>query len=119
MGVQLYLIQTSHILKTDQHSVGSIHRRDAIAHVTLLMHALNKIVEDKAVGVVVFPAWSSQPWYPLLTRLCTGATLVFTSYNEAANHLEKKAAWNCVIKLVNPDFKEKLTAETNKVGKYW
>lgn len=36
----------------------------------LILKTLNKIVSDKATGIVVVPHWPSQPWYPLYKALC-------------------------------------------------
>lgn len=36
---------------------------------SLILRCLNKIVVDKATGVMIVPYWPSQPWYPLFTSL--------------------------------------------------
>jgi hypothetical protein len=41
----------------------------AFPPVSCVLKALRKIINDKAVGIVVVPAWPSQPWYPLFTSL--------------------------------------------------
>lgn len=38
---------------------------------SLILKVLNKIISDKATGIVVVPIWPSQPWYPLFLSLCT------------------------------------------------
>lgn len=35
----------------------------------LLLKAVQKIRTDRATGIVVFPMWPSQPWYPLLMSM--------------------------------------------------
>lgn len=35
----------------------------------LILKCLQKIINDKAEGIFVFPYWPSQPWFPLLTSL--------------------------------------------------
>lgn len=44
---------------------------------TLILRVLNKIIEDKARGIVVVPRWSSQPWYPLFCSLLEEKPLIF------------------------------------------
>lgn len=43
----------------------------------LILKTLNKIVFDKATGIVVVPHWPSQPWYPLFRSLCVEKILIF------------------------------------------
>jgi hypothetical protein len=35
----------------------------------LVGRVLNKIVNEKAIGIVIIPHWPSQPWYPLFIKL--------------------------------------------------
>jgi hypothetical protein len=35
----------------------------------LVGRVLNKIVNEKAIGIVIVPHWPSQPWYPLFIKL--------------------------------------------------
>lgn len=44
---------------------------------SLVLKVLNKIIADRATGIVVVPHWPSQPWYPLFKSLCVGKTIVF------------------------------------------
>lgn len=43
----------------------------------LVPRVLQKIITDKAKGVVVVPFWPSQAWYPLFLRLCVKGPIVF------------------------------------------
>lgn len=36
---------------------------------TLILRCLRKIIDDKASGILVFPYWPSQPWFPMLNSL--------------------------------------------------
>lgn len=36
---------------------------------TLMLKCLRKIIDDKANGILVFPYWPSQPWFPMLNSL--------------------------------------------------
>lgn len=36
---------------------------------SLILKCLRKIIDDEATGILVFPYWPSQPWYPLLQNL--------------------------------------------------
>lgn len=44
----------------------------------LILKTLNKIVSDKATGIVVVPLWPSQPWYPFYMSLCIKTIEVFS-----------------------------------------
>jgi hypothetical protein len=37
----------------------------------LILRTLQKIIHDKAQGILVVPYWPSQPWFPLLEKLTT------------------------------------------------
>lgn len=36
---------------------------------SLILRTLNKVIADKAEGILVVPWWPSQPWYPLFEKL--------------------------------------------------
>lgn len=36
---------------------------------SLILKCVQKVIEDKAEGIIVFPIWQSQPWYPLLNKI--------------------------------------------------
>lgn len=36
---------------------------------SLILKSLRKIIDDKATGIIVYPIWPSQPWFPLLQSL--------------------------------------------------
>lgn len=42
---------------------------------SLISKALEKIIKDKATGIVVAPLWPSQPWYPLFMKLARDEVL--------------------------------------------
>lgn len=44
---------------------------------SLILKMLNKIIMDKAEGLVVVPWWPTQPWFPLFKRLVVGKILFF------------------------------------------
>lgn len=44
---------------------------------SLVTRVLEKIVSDKAKGIVVVPHWPSQPWYPLWSSLVTSQKMFF------------------------------------------
>lgn len=44
---------------------------------SLVTKVLEKIVSDKAKGIVVVPYWPSQPWYPLWSSLVTSQKMFF------------------------------------------
>lgn len=43
----------------------------------LLTKVIQKIKNERATGIVVYPIWPSQPWYPLLTSLITSDIVTF------------------------------------------
>lgn len=54
----------------------------AFPPVAVILKALRKIISDKATGIMVVPAWPSQPWYPLFTRLVISKAITLD-----ANHI--------------------------------
>ncbi|XP_031329346.1 uncharacterized protein LOC116166470 [Photinus pyralis] len=48
---------------------------------SLILKTLNKVVAEKAEGVIVVPFWRSQPWYPLLLKLAQGEPIFFGPKN--------------------------------------
>ena len=49
---------------------------------TIILKTLRKIISDKARGILVVPAWPSQPWYPLFNKLLERKPLTFHSSKE-------------------------------------
>lgn len=48
---------------------------------SMLLKVLQKILDDKAEGIVVAPFWTTQPWYPLFTSLLTQDAVFFKPKN--------------------------------------
>ncbi|KAJ8972564.1 hypothetical protein NQ314_000124 [Rhamnusium bicolor] len=46
---------------------------------SMISSALNKIIQNEATGILVVPAWPSQPWYPLFGSLLIQKPLIFKS----------------------------------------
>ncbi|CAH2098732.1 unnamed protein product [Euphydryas editha] len=44
---------------------------------TLILRCLQKIVNDEACGILVFPCWPSQPWFPLARELISSDIMYF------------------------------------------
>lgn len=44
---------------------------------TLILKCLRKIIDDDAIGILVFPYWPSQPWFPLLQSILDSNILFF------------------------------------------
>jgi hypothetical protein len=44
----------------------------------LIIKCLRKIVDDEATGLLVFPYWPSQPWFPMLQELLASKIHFFT-----------------------------------------
>lgn len=54
---------------------------------SLILKCLKKIVDDQASGILVFPYWSSQPWFPLLqSRLSSEITSLSPYKNLLHSH---------------------------------
>ncbi|KAJ8706182.1 hypothetical protein PYW07_010959 [Mythimna separata] len=45
---------------------------------SLILKCVNKIITDRAVGILVFPYWPSQPWFPLIEPLLVKDLLIFS-----------------------------------------
>lgn len=45
----------------------------------LILKTLQKVIKDKARGIIVFPYWPAQPWFPLLKQLLKSEILELTS----------------------------------------
>lgn len=43
----------------------------------LILRVLQKVIEDKAEGIIVVPYWTSQPWYPVFCSLLSQDPLHF------------------------------------------
>lgn len=43
----------------------------------LILKALQKIRQDRAMGVLVVPDWPTQPWYPMLSKMRIGDPIHF------------------------------------------
>lgn len=48
----------------------------AFPPVAIILKSLQKIITDKARGIMVVPAWPSQPWYPLFRRLAVSDIVI-------------------------------------------
>lgn len=44
---------------------------------SMISRTLDKIIQDKASGILVVPAWPSQPWHPLFIALLVDKPLIF------------------------------------------
>lgn len=44
---------------------------------SLIMKCLRKIIDDNATGIIIFPNWPSQPWFPLLHDLLISRIVYF------------------------------------------
>lgn len=50
----------------------------AFPPVSLVLKCIKKIIMDKAEGILIFPNWPSQPWFPLLKTLIRSHIIYFT-----------------------------------------
>lgn len=46
----------------------------------MILKCLHKIIADKAKGIIVFPMWPSQPWYPLLMSMLVSKVIELKSH---------------------------------------
>lgn len=47
---------------------------------SMILKMLQKIIHDKAEGIVVVPHWPSQPWYPLFMKLVHSEIIYFSPH---------------------------------------
>lgn len=43
----------------------------------IILKTLNKIINDKATGIIVVPHWPTQPWFPVFKRLVVSKVVFF------------------------------------------
>lgn len=53
------------------------HRFYAFPPFSLILKCIRKIMSDKATGILVFPYWTGQPWFPLLKKLMISEIIYF------------------------------------------
>jgi len=46
----------------------------------LILRTLQKIKNDKSIGVVIVPLWKSQPWFPVYMKMLVTKPLIFTPH---------------------------------------
>lgn len=44
---------------------------------SIILRTVQKIINDKAEGIMVVPVWPAQPWYPIFTALLSRQPLIF------------------------------------------
>lgn len=44
---------------------------------SMILKCLRKILDDKAFGILVFPYWPGQPWFPLLKSMLRSEIIIF------------------------------------------
>nr|CAH7733493.1 unnamed protein product [Callosobruchus chinensis] len=83
-------------LSFQKSSIGLATQRLTYLHVVLTE---NKIIKDKAEGIVVAPQWCSQPWYPIFKSLLVVDPLIFSpnirliSFSRAPHPCGEIAFW--------------------------
>lgn len=48
----------------------------------IILKTLNKIIADKATGIVIVPNWPTQPWYPVFKKLVSSKVIYFNPSSE-------------------------------------
>lgn len=48
---------------------------------SLILRTIQKIIQDKAEGIIVVPFWPAQPWFPLFRQLIVGDEVFFRPAN--------------------------------------
>ncbi|KAG7310260.1 hypothetical protein JYU34_003010 [Plutella xylostella] len=51
---------------------------------SLILKCLQKIMFDKSSGILVFPYWPSQPWFPLLKSMLSSEIIIL---NDEVQHI--------------------------------
>jgi hypothetical protein len=67
----------------EKHSQHKTKKFYAFPPFTLISRTLQKIIEDEACGILVFPYWPSQFWFPVLKSLLMEEILFFPPSNDA------------------------------------
>ncbi|KAL0881867.1 hypothetical protein ABMA27_001639 [Loxostege sticticalis] len=49
---------------------------------SLILKCLRKILDDNATGILVFPYWPGQPWFPLLQSMATTEIIYFKPHRD-------------------------------------
>lgn len=49
---------------------------------SLVLKCLHKIRSDKAIGILVFPYWPSQPWFPLIKLMAVKDLVLFNPHKD-------------------------------------
>ena len=63
---------------------------------SVILRVFQKIIEDKATGIVVVPLWPSQPWYPVFMSMIKGSPIILKpsknllSFNSVPHPLWKR-----------------------------
>ncbi|CAK1604429.1 unnamed protein product [Parnassius mnemosyne] len=52
---------------------------------TLILKCLRKIKTDRAEGILVFPYWPSQPWFPVLRAMCS-SEIIYLDANQSLSN---------------------------------
>ncbi|KAB0802676.1 hypothetical protein PPYR_04862 [Photinus pyralis] len=52
----------------------------------LILRVLQKIIDDKAEGIVIVPRWENQAWFPLFSNLLAQEPIVFHPSNDLLFH---------------------------------
>lgn len=60
---------------------------------SLILKCLHKIKTDRATGILVFPYWPSQPWFPLLDSLLAKKLLIFEPNSSMKQNSSLKSWW--------------------------
>lgn len=45
---------------------------------SMILKTIQKIISDKAEGIVVIPYWPTQAWFPLFNRICQSEIIYFS-----------------------------------------
>lgn len=52
---------------------------------SVILRVLQKILRDKAEGILVVPYWPSQPWFPLFIKLSVEESIFFEPHSDLLN----------------------------------
>ena len=67
---------------------------------SLILRVLNKIINEKATGIVVVPHWPTQVWFPLFSKLIASEPIIFSSTPDLITSPYSSAAHPLKITLV-------------------
>ncbi|CAD6228482.1 GSCOCG00012047001-RA-CDS, partial [Cotesia congregata] len=95
------------------------HRFYAFPPFALIARVLQKIINDRACGVIVIPLWSTQPWFPLLKNLMITEMIIFKPNDIIREAFKRKNLPETSIEILSASLAESTIKQYNSALKDW